>query len=179
MIYSIRILSGEADDFLLDIAIDGSLTFLALHQFIQEKLNFDPMQLASFFITDREWNKETEITLVDMMVEGQYEIHVMEKTLIEYFISDNKQRMLYIFDLFAERAFFMEVFNITDGSNPNPEVLNQTGLPPKQIALDLMDLSAGNFDDEFEMEEELDEYYQYDGELDENYSIHDSSDEDY
>jgi hypothetical protein len=179
MIYSIRILSGEADDFLLDIAIDGSLTFLTLHQFIQEKLNFDPMQLASFFITDREWNKETEITLVDMMVEGQYEIHVMDKTLIEYFVSENKQRMLYIFDLFAERAFFMEVFNIADGENLNPSVLNQTGLPPKQIALDLMDMSAANFDDEFEMEEELDEYYQYDGELDENYSIHDSSDEDY
>ncbi len=67
MIFLFRIISDEDQDFYRDLVIDGSDTFLDFHQVLQENLGYDPTQLASFFITNQHWEKEHEITLIDMM----------------------------------------------------------------------------------------------------------------
>ena len=69
MIYLFRIISDEDQDFFRDLVIDGSDTFLDFHRALQENLGYDPSQLASFFITNEMWEKQQEITLIDMMEE--------------------------------------------------------------------------------------------------------------
>ncbi|TCO07094.1 IS1096 element passenger TnpR family protein [Natronoflexus pectinivorans] len=144
MIYFFRAISNESDDFILDIAIDSKSTFLDLHQFIQQKLNFDPAQMTSFFLTDENWNKEQEITLIDMM-EEEGTVLVMDKVRLEDLITDTKQRVLYAFDLFAERVLFMELTNIDGGNLKEPVCTRMEGTPPPQFSEE-----GFNFDDALE-----------------------------
>jgi hypothetical protein len=70
MILLFRIISDEDQEFFRDLVADGSDTFLELHHALQKNLEYDPSQLASFFITSMNWEKQKEITLIDMTQEG-------------------------------------------------------------------------------------------------------------
>ncbi|MBN2165872.1 MAG: hypothetical protein JW717_06300 [Marinilabiliaceae bacterium] len=180
MNYIFKLISNENDDFVMDLAINSTATFLSIHNFIQNELGYDPMQLASFFITDYEWNKEIEITLFDMMDGTTEDIITMDKAIISNYISSNKQRMLYVFDMFSERAFFMELFDIKKDITQNIQLIQKEGIPPKQIEIDLSLPSDSDFGiDQFETEEELDELYRYQDDIENNYDFNEYPEDDY
>ncbi len=140
MILLFRIISNEDQEFYRDLVIDGSDTFLDFHHVLQENLGFDPTQLASFFITNENWEKENEITLIDMMQESGAETLTMENVIMEQYFDDVNQRMIYVFDFFSERAFFMELIEYSDQESPRktPFIAQSVGDPPKQLALDML-----------------------------------------
>ncbi len=131
----IRLLSNDAEDFVMEIAVNDNATFMELHTYIQKSLGYDSSNMASFVITDNDWNREKEISLMKMNEEDE-DILLMEETTLKEFIKDKKQRLLYVFDFFSERAFFMEVFDRRKGEIKEPELLKKEGAPPEQIAID-------------------------------------------
>jgi hypothetical protein len=152
MIYFFRAISNESDDFLFDIAINSHDKFVDLHHFIQQQLNFDPSQMTSFFLTDEDWQKEKEITLIDMMMDDDTAA-VMDKVCLEEFLNEPKQRLLYAFDLFAERVLFMELTDITEGNVKEITAVRFEGAPPPQFseegfAFEDALLSDGIYEDE-------------------------------
>ncbi len=151
MIIKLRALCGEVDDFLREIEIDGNSTFLDLHNFIQDNLKFDEKQMASFFMTDYGWNKEQEITLLDMTDGDENGAFLMEKSIIEDHLTKVKERFIYVFDLFAERALFFEVIKIAkDKSLEAPICSLATGVAPLQILMDdpTKDIDSVMYDDD-------------------------------
>ncbi|MFO8002250.1 MAG: hypothetical protein R6U46_13505 [Marinilabilia sp.] len=157
MIYKFRIISSENDKFIREVAIDSQATFLDLNNFLMEECGYEQSQMTSFFLTDRGWHKDTEITLIDM-TDGQVPgIKVMDKTKIGELITEKKQRLLFVFDQFAERALFLELFEIKDGQAGMPQCIRRQGNPPPQFdkeALengDIGDIDLGEIldDDEF------------------------------
>jgi hypothetical protein len=140
MILLLRIISDEDQDFFRDMVIDGSDTFLDLHQVLQEDLGYDPSQLASFFITNEKWEKQQEITPIDMMEEPGVETLTMGEVTVGEYLTQVNQRMIYVFDFFSERAFFMELVEISDQTSPRgtPFIGKSGGEPPPQLALDLL-----------------------------------------
>jgi len=135
MIIYIRILSHEIEAFVKEIAIDSTQTFADLHNTIQTLLEYDASQMASFFTTDKEWNKEMEITLFDMADSGSDLLKVMQDTLLSDFLYEEGQRLLYIFDFFSERGFFMEVIQIAEGTLEKPNCYRNEGTAPEQILI--------------------------------------------
>ncbi len=133
-----RLISEEDEAFLREIEIDSNCNFLELHNFIQENLQFEEGQMASFFLTDNNWEKDEEITLIDMKLDDSYSAHIMVDTLIKDFIQKPKQRLLYVFDFFNERNLFMEVYEIIDTPCSSPKCINSKGEAPQQ--LDIMGL---------------------------------------
>ena len=140
MIYLFRIISDEDQEFYRDLVIDGSDTFLDFHHCLQEDLGFDPSQLASFFITNEFWEKQQEITLIDMMQEPGITSYTMEQVTLEEHIRELNQRMIYVFDFFSDRAYFIELIEISDEVSPRetPFIGHRQGDPPPQLALDLL-----------------------------------------
>lgn len=140
MILLFRIISNEDPEFYRDLVIDGSDTFLDFHHVLQENLGFDPTHLASFFITNHDWEKQQEITLIDMMQEPGAETKTMGDVSLEQHFCDVSQRMIYVFDFFSERAFFMELIECSDQVSPRktPFIAHSKGDPPDQLALDLL-----------------------------------------
>ncbi len=159
MIFLFRIISDEDQEFYRDLVIDGSDTFLDFHQTLQKNLDYDSSQLASFFITNDMWEKQQEITLIDMMQEQGLPSATMEQVTLEEFITEESQRMIYVFDFFSERAFFIELLEKTDQTSPRdtPFIGRTQGEAPPQLALDkLMDEAVGD-PDEFDQEEGFDD----------------------
>jgi hypothetical protein len=161
MIYYFRAITNELDDFVLDIAIDSNALFLDLHLFIQSMLDYDDQQMTSFFITDDEWHKEQEITLIDMMEEQSASL-VMDQIKLEDLITDVKQRMLYAFDLFVERVLFMELTHVEQGSLKQPVCTRKTGSPPPQLLEDNFSFDNDISEDPFLADDELDDYFEQD-----------------
>jgi hypothetical protein len=140
MILLFRIISDENQEFYRDLVIDGSDTFLDFHQCLQENLGFDPTQLASFFITTELWEKQQEITLIDMLQEPGVETLTMGEATLDEYVTEANQRMIYVFDFFSERAFFIELMEKSNQSSPRdtPFIAAEKGDAPPQLALDLL-----------------------------------------
>ncbi len=145
MIYKFRIISSEKEDFIREIAINSHATFLELNNCIVAELGYEQSQVTSFFLTDQNWHKELEITIIDMTEDQSSDILVMEKCKLGEYISEKKQRLLYVFDQFAERALFLELFEITDGETDTPLCLRRKGDPPPQF--DETALDPGSLED--------------------------------
>ncbi len=157
MIYLFRIISNEDQEFYRDLVIEGSDTFLDFHDAIQQDLGYDPSQLASFFITNEHWEKQREITLIDMMQDPEQVAITMDQATIDGFITEATQRMIYVFDFFAERAFFIELLEQSDQASPRntPFIGHAQGKAPLQLSPDnLMDDSdSDSAPDEYDLEE--------------------------
>ena len=140
MIYLFRIISDENPDFFRDLVAGGTDTFLDFHNTLQKELGYDPTQLASFFITNQDWEKEHEITLIDMMQEPGVTSYTMDQVTLEEHIKEFNQRMIYLYDFFSDRAFFIELIEMEDQISPRetPFIGHGEGDPPPQLALDLL-----------------------------------------
>lgn len=149
MIYLFRIISDENPDFFRDLIAAGSDTLLELHLALQEDFDYDPTQLASFIITNHDWEKEKEITLIDMMQDPGQESFTMDLVKLEEQITEINQRMLYLFDFFSERAFFIELIEKSDQPSPRktPFIAHGEGEPPPQLTLDLLMDDTPEFED--------------------------------
>jgi len=138
MIFQFRIISDENKDFARELLINGDQTFLDFHNALQENLGYDPHQLASFFITNSGWEKLLQITLIDMMDNGSDTSATMDCARIEDNVERDGQRMLYVFDFFSERSFFIELTDVLDNieSKILPKISFERGDPPPQINLE-------------------------------------------
>jgi hypothetical protein len=138
MIFKFRLLSNENDDFIRDFEISSEQTFYDLHLAIQKNCNYDTSQIASFFLCNNDWEKENEITLFELSEELGKNILVMDNSILSRHITGLRQKLLYVFDVFNERAFFIEVVDIRDAvsSKSYPICTLSEGSPPVQILLD-------------------------------------------
>lgn len=168
MIYKFLLLSDEAENFSLEVRIDPESTFLQLNNTIIDALKYSKDQLTSFFICEDNWEKKTEITLIEMDTSSDEDVWTMENTRINEFVEDEHQRLLFVYDLMGDRSFFMELRKIEFGSNLDAPTTKLKGTPPKQILsveeLDkkFSEIPALDLDDDFGMEtgynaDELDE----------------------
>lgn len=150
MIYKFRMISGGEAAFLRDYEVNADSTFLDFHTFIQINLNFDKHQLASFFLADEQWSKGMELTVLDMQNDSAFAAIPMDKVKIGDLLKSKKERLLYVFDIFSDRAFFIELFDIfePDINVKYPTCSASIGEAPEQISIDL------NVDDDSLDEEE-------------------------
>jgi hypothetical protein len=138
MVFKFILLSDEVHDFMREIHIDPEATFLELHDAILNSVNFSKDQITSFFICNEYWEKEQEITLIEMDTSSEYDNLIMEDTKLEEFISDEGQKLIFVFDYLNERAFFMELLEIIPGKSLDKAVCKAaTGVPPLQLSEEL------------------------------------------
>lgn len=134
MVFKFRILSDEVDAFAREIAISSEATFLELQNAILESVDYTPDQITSFFLCNDEWEKETEVTLIEMDSSPEIDTWVMESTKLSELIEDEEQKLLFIFDQLTERSFFMEVYEFVPGKDlSKPKCIYSEGEPPVQI----------------------------------------------
>ena len=89
--------------------------------------------MTSFFICEDNWEKKTEVTLMDMETGYDEDSWVMGETRLSELLEEEKQRMLFVFDNMTERAFFMELREIITGKNLKKAVCTKSmGNPPAQ-----------------------------------------------
>ena len=138
MIFKFILLSDEVEDFVREIQIGPEATFWELNEAILNSVGYTKDQMTSFFICNDYWEKEQEITLVEMDTSSEYDNLVMEKTRIEEFVSDEGQKLLFVFDNLNERAFFIELQEIIPGKKLSKAQCKESkGKAPAQVLDDL------------------------------------------
>ncbi|MEA1873009.1 MAG: hypothetical protein U9N51_01075 [Bacteroidota bacterium] len=113
-IYKFRILSTESKDFIRDIEIPDEKRFYDLHMGIQAACDFDFAQMTSFYLSNKGWEREEEISMIDMDKAGDEDDkpYFMKDVRLKDLISKANQRLLYLFDFFSVRMMFIELVEI-------------------------------------------------------------------
>lgn len=166
MIFRFLLLSDEVEDFRREIQIDADATFFDLHKAIIKSVDYKDGEMTSFFICSDDWEKEREITLVEMDTSADEDSFIMEDSVLGDFLEDERQKLMYVFDYLTERGFFMELREIITGKNLDKAVCTKSqGEAPVQImefdevitqvASPSVDLIGENFygEDGFDMDE--------------------------
>ena len=102
MVYRFVVLSDEDDTFVREFEFLESQTLIDFHNTIQEELEFDKSQIASFYMATDNWEKEEEFTLFDMGAGSS----TMDNAVLEEVIFKKNQKLLYVFDFFNEGSLF-------------------------------------------------------------------------
>ena len=131
MVYRFVVLSDEDEAFVREFEFLESHSLLDFHNAIQEELEFDRSQIASFYMATDSWEKEEEFTLFDMGAGSS----TMENAILEDVVFRKNQKLLYVFDFFNDRALFIEYVGESKEIDEReyPLCTNSKGLPPKQV----------------------------------------------
>ena len=133
MVYQFKITSIENSEFLRVIEIDAERSFADLHWCIQNCCQYTSDQLASFFVAGDNFGIQKEITFLDCGKNGS-RIEVMGKTKLHDILSDTGQRLLYVFDFFSDRSFYIELTEIYMKKNlQENQVAEIKGDAPAQV----------------------------------------------
>lgn len=151
MIYRFRIVLDVQDDVFRDIEIEANDTLEDLHNAIVQAFGFDGTEMASFYMTDEEWNQGEEIVLFDMS-EGHKPVRMMDETAIDSLLSKRDNKLIYVYDFFSMWTFYVELADISEGKEGTdyPNLMYVHGQlpdspPEKKFEAEKLD----DFDDEF------------------------------
>lgn len=136
MVFRFRMLGTHGLPFYRDFEIREDQSFYDFHSAIQDELGYDKTQLASFFLANENWEKGLEINLFDMQEDSFTPVIDMDIKLREL-IGGRNQRLLYVFDFFSYRAFYLELLDVIPPGNDKayPCCISGTGAPPEQIII--------------------------------------------
>lgn len=153
-------LSDENDNFVRDFEVSHEMNLLELHNFIIASIGYDDC-MASFYSADDQWQPLQEFSLMDLG-EEQFEgaPMAMEKVSLAELVVSECNRLIYQFDMIADRAFYLEVVSATQ---PNPEleyprISFENARVPDQYDPDAVPADDGSIFDEI-----MDEFGEFDG----------------
>lgn len=150
LVYRFRLISEDHDYLIRDFEILPGQTFLDFHAVILESTELTFCKKASFFITDKKYKKDREISLksekrqirkydedLDEMVNLTVVPPLMKKSRLKDYIEDPHQKMIYEFQGNEFYSFHIELFKIvqSDGSWSYPRCIKKTGELPKKPEL--------------------------------------------
>ena len=160
MIYKLRIILDTEQDVIREIAIKESDTLEDLHNATVNAFGFDGTEMASFYMTDDNWNQGAEIPLFDMSENG--DAVTMQHFVISDIIDTEKTKLIYVYDFFSLWSFFIELVDIVEDINEYelPALLFTLGIvpdeaPEKQFKSEALDDNINENDvdtDEFDFD---------------------------
>ncbi|EPR72940.1 MULTISPECIES: IS1096 element passenger TnpR family protein [Winogradskyella] len=158
MIYRFRIIldNDTEDDVFRDIEIRENDTMEDLHNTITQSFGFDGMEMASFYVSDEQWNQGEEIAMMDMSEAGN-EVKMMNETVINSIIHEASTRLIYLYDFMNMWTFYVELGEIVEEAEGTdyPNLMFVHGQIPDEAP-----------EKTFEAEEDDDDYNEFEDDLD-------------
>lgn len=149
-IYRFRVIMDTEADVFRDIEIETTATFEELHRSVLDAFDFEEGEMASFYMSNENWEKGLEIPLMDMkQAEGASSVS-MSNTQLADMVSKPADKVLYVYDFLRMWIFYIELIEIKKDtpSTIYPRVALVYGDAPAQDSKE-MDL----FGEEFSQEE--------------------------
>lgn len=161
MIYRFRIIldNDTEDDIFRDIEIRKTDTLEDFHNAVTQSFGFDGSEMASFYVSDDEWNQGEEISLFDMS-EGPNAVKLMNETLIEDVVSEENTKLIYIYDFFSMWTFLVELGEIVEEADGTdyPNLMFVHGQIPSEAPELTFETENLDNDNEFEDGHDTDDY---------------------
>ena len=143
--YKFRVLIDAQDDVFRDIVVRGDNSFLEFHKSIVKSFGFEGDQMASFYMSNEEWDRGREIPLMDMGM-GE-EPADMASLMIASEIEEPDQRLVYVYDFMRMWCFYVELLEETkpDPKSKYPKVVLEYGDSPAEDSKEIADIKESTF----------------------------------
>lgn len=158
MLYRFRVILDAEEDVFRDIEILSDSTLEDFHNAIFQAFGFDGNEMASFYISDDDWNQGEEISQVDM-TDGESDLRLMEETLLEDVVSEDQTKLIYVYDFLSMWTFLVELAEIAEpeAGMTYPNLMYVHGqlptAPPDKEFIAEEDEFGGDFDDDFDIDD--------------------------
>jgi hypothetical protein len=163
------LLDSEKDkEIFRDIIIDENDNFESLFQTIMKSFNFQGEEMASFYMSNDNWDKGHEISLVDINYGDEAideKASLMSQAIISEFIEVEDQKIILVYDFMRMWIFLLELVERVDKIITTPEVALSVGMAPPE------DSKNPTFE-----EEEDNQYFDEDDEEDDEFGFNDYED---
>jgi hypothetical protein len=115
MIYRFRVIldNDTEDDVFRDFELRETDTLEDLHNIITQSFGFDGTEMASFYLSDEDWNQGEEISLFDMS-EGTNTIKLMNETSTNDVVHEASTKLIYVYDFLSMWTFYVELAKIVE-----------------------------------------------------------------
>lgn len=143
MVFKFRMLSDEKDNFARDYEVRYDMPLADFRTFVRNSLGYSPAEMVSFFKSDAEWEKLEEFTSIDVGVEDvDIDPHddiepprFMGDLTLKEIIWEKFDRLIYVFDVFSERQFYLQLIEIkpVEKESDYPRMTFTEGEPPVQF----------------------------------------------
>ncbi len=133
MIYRFRVILDTEEDVFRDIEIEQDATLEQFHNVITQSFGFDGTEMASFYISDEQWNQGEEISLFDMS-DGTQPIRLMNETTLIDVVHEASPKLIYIYDFLSMWTFLVELAEIAEyeSGREYPNIMFVHGQIPDQ-----------------------------------------------
>ena len=170
MIYRFRVIldNDTEEDIFRDLEIRETDTLEDLHNIITQSFGFDGSEMASFYLSNDEWEQGEEISLFDLSDDAS--ARLMNETAINDVTHEAQTKLIYVYDFLNMWTFFVELAEIveeTDGHD-YPNLMFVHGQIPDEAPEKLFEAEGDDDFNELEDSMDLDDYDSLD--FDENWN---------
>lgn len=126
-----RIVLDYEQDVFRDILLPLNATFEDFHKEVLTSFKFPNNQMASFYLSNENWDKGDEIPLFDMNEEfGPKALSTMSDVKLFEKITEPGARLVYVYDFFLMWCFFVEIIEILETPETLPKLVTEFGVAP-------------------------------------------------
>ena len=159
MIYKFRIILDTEEDIFRDIEIEAGSSFEDFHAVVNTSFGFGNNEMASFYISNDDWEQGEEIMLFGMNEDSTKEL-IMSETLLSDVAQKENDKLIYIYDFFRLWTFYVTLIKIAEKENEKtyPNLLYSHGnipesAPQKQFEGETVsDPAGGGSDDDMDVQ---------------------------
>ena len=113
MIYRLRVIldNDTEDDIFRDIEINKKDALVEFHKSIITSFGFSNNEIASFYLSDNQWNQGEEISLFSFEDQDN---KLMSDILINYVINNQNNKLIYVYDFLHMWTFLIELIEVAE-----------------------------------------------------------------
>ncbi|MBP5995981.1 MAG: hypothetical protein KA736_09815 [Crocinitomicaceae bacterium] len=162
--------SDKNEEVFRDVLISDASDFETFYHAIMKSFDFKGDQMASFYVSNEDWDKGHEISLLDMSYDDDSidsPATVMKNAVIKDFLDEPDQRFILVYDFMKMWIFLVELIGYDRNEPESPEMLLAIGHSPKEESREALDedllhesesLSTDDEEDDFGFDEFDDDY---------------------
>ena len=125
--------SDKNEEVFRDIIIANDANFETFYHAVMEAFGFKGDQMASFYVSNDQWDKGHEISLMDMSYDDDSVdelCNVMQKAIIKDFVSESDQKFILVYDFMKMWIFLIELIGREPMEESVPKIVLNVGTPP-------------------------------------------------
>ncbi len=178
--YKFRVLLDNENDaeIFRDIVIEKSANFETFYRAITAAFGFSDEHMASFYVSNENWDKGEEISLVDVNFDQDAEpVGLMTHLNLEDRVKEPDQKFILVHDFMSMWIFLIELQAFLDEAPEVPYVALSVGQAPREDSRQQFEDFEEEYlyDEEDEFDEFSDDGYDMD-EFDEGFEQFDEND---
>lgn len=160
-VFKFRVLIDAPDDIFRDIEILTSQSLQDFYECILSAFEFNGGVMSSFYLSDDNWEKGKEFTLLDMSEKGNSK-NVMSKVILNDIVEEENQKLILVHDFMRMWCFYIELLEEKPGlKNVNyPKIVMKFGDSPDENSKEITDFDAfgstGAFNDDMNFSDDPD-----------------------